>query len=76
MKNKILKPEQNITGSSHFSSSVKRAENALPSQQIVAPWSDLPKDIALAHMVKSFKSKLDLYLNKVGGNTRLLVMAC
>ena len=35
------------------------------------PWNNLHKDIALTHSVNSFKSKLDLYLNKVSRNTHI-----
>ena len=39
--------------------------------RMATPWNNLPKDIALAHSVNSFKSTLDLYLNKVGSNTHI-----
>ena len=39
--------------------------------RMATPWNNLPKGIALAHSVNSFKSKLDLYLNKIGRNTHI-----
>ena len=35
---------------------------------MATPWNSVPKVIALAHSINSFKSKMDLYLNQEGRN--------
>ena len=76
-ENKILKTEQNITGRRHpFQLSRERTSGNEPRthfllNRMATPWNNLPKEIALAHSVNSFKSKLDLYLNKVGRNIHI-----
>ena len=71
---KILRPDQNNTGRRHpFLLSRERTLGNEPGtnfllNRMVIPLKNLPKNIALAHSV-SFKSKLDLYLNKVGRKT-------
>ena len=76
-ENKILRPDQNITGRRHpFQLSRERTSGNEPRthfllNRMATPWNNLPKDIALAHSVNSFKSKLDLYLKKVGRNTHI-----
>ena len=75
--NNILRPEQNKTGRRHpFQLSRERTSGNEPRthfllNRMATPWNNLPKDIALAHSVNSFKSKLDLHLKKAGRNTHI-----
>ena len=72
--NKIPRSDQNITDRRHpFQLSRERTCGNEPRihfllNRIATPWKNLPKDTALAHSVSSFKSKLNLYLNKEGRN--------
>ena len=76
-ENNILRPEQNITSRRHpFQLSRERTLGNEPRthfllNRMATPWNNSPKDSALAHSENSFKSKLDLYLNKVGSNTHV-----
>ena len=74
---KILRPEQNTTGRRHpFQFCSERTSGNEPRihfllNRMATPWNNLPKKIALAHSVNSFKSKLELHLNKVARNTQI-----
>ena len=62
-ENKILRPDQNITGRRHpFQLSRERTSGNEPHfllNRMTTLWHNLLKDIALAHSVNSFKTKLD-----------------
>ena len=74
MKKKILESEQHITDRRHsFQLNRERTSGNEPRKHLLldemsTQWYNLPKEIALANSVNSFKSKLNLYLNKLGGN--------
>ena len=68
-ENKILIPEQNITGRRHpFQLSRERTSGNEPRTNFLINWMETPCTCTLG---KLFKSKLDLYLNKVGRNTHI-----
>ena len=76
-KNNILRPNQIPDGRRHhFQHSRERTSGNDPRtnfllNRIASPWNNLPKAIALARSVNSFKSKLDLNLGNLSRNTHI-----
>ena len=76
-KNNILRPNQIPDGRRHhFQLSRERTTGNEPRtnfllNRMTTPWNNLPKEIALARSVNSFKSKLDSYLGNLSRNTHI-----
>ena len=76
-KNNILRPNQIPDGRRHhFQLSRERTTGNEPRtnfllNRMTTPWNNLPKEIALARSVNSFKSKLDSYLRNSSRNTHI-----
>ena len=82
-ENKILRPEQNITGRRHpFQLSRERISGNEPRthfllNRMATQWNNLPKDIALAHSVKLFQEQARLVLEQSRQkHSHLLVKDC
>ena len=77
-QNRILRPYQKLMDQRHpfqlFRTKGNKPRTHFLFNRMAITWTYLQKDIAFAHSVDSFKSKLDLYLNKVCRNTHRIAL--
>ena len=80
--NKILRPDQipdRRTQQFQFSRERTTGKEPIANfllNRMATPWNNLPKEIALARSVNSFKSKLDLYLGNLSKKYPYLLIVC